>query len=136
MAQDLLYDKDKLLEELSKSGTNLENFKPPESNQEVDELHELFGQVVGLQTETEPAKPKERAPRMTHQQLTAMKVVAKKVEDPRVSFMQLFSQSLIQIGCAVKSWFTSNNSARVACQDKGHVCLHCGVNVPYHPPQK
>ncbi len=110
MAHDLLYssDKQRLLEELAEAASDADHHQRDRlmSSQNVDELHELFGKVVGLpaEEEYEPAAP-EKGPRMTHQQLNSMKHVSLKVTDPTISMRQNTLKALHHIWCIIKGWF-------------------------------
>jgi hypothetical protein len=118
MSKDLLYSSDahRLLKELevTASSTRLPALKNPEH---VEELHDLFGQVVGLPKDAVVAvKPK--SPRMTNNELKAMKVVTNKVETPRFTMLPVL-QVAAKFFAQVQDMFkTSKNKGAVACQQK------------------
>lgn len=134
MANELIYsaDKERLLKELKSASISSTRLPALESAEHVEALHDLFGQVVGLPKETEPeVKPK--SPRMTNTELKAMKVVSSKVQDPKVSIAQRFSQTIIQGWCAIQSLFsfTPRKTNALTCVQSGHECAHCGTKIPY-----
>lgn len=134
MANELIYsaDKQRLLEELKSASVSSTRLPALENPEHVEALHDLFGQVVGLPKDAEPeVKPK--SPRMTHNELKAMKVVSSKVQDPKVNVIQRVSQSLIQGWCAVQSLFsfTPRKTNALTCVQNGHECSHCGTKIPY-----
>ena len=134
MANELIYsaDKERLLKELKSASISSTRLPALENPEHVEALHDLFGQVVGLPKEAEVAvKPK--SPRMTHNELKAMKVVASKVQDPKINIAQRFSQTLIQTWCSIQSLFafTPRKTNALTCVQNGHECSHCGTKIPY-----
>lgn len=119
MSQEILYSSDakRLLQELetvTASSTNL----PVVKNSEHDEaLHDLFGQVVGLPKDAEvPVKPK--SPRMTNNELKAMKVATNKVESKRSSKASAL-QVIVRFYAQIQDVFKARKTkGAVACQQK------------------
>jgi len=132
MAHELLYsgDKQRLLEELATASTSSTRLPALESPEHVEALHELFSEVVGLPKEEEVA-PKPKSPRMTHNELKAMKVVSSKVQETKTPLMQRISQAVIRFGCNVQSLFVAPKANATTCKQSGHVCAHCGTKIGY-----
>ncbi|MDZ4836357.1 MAG: hypothetical protein SGJ27_21460 [Candidatus Melainabacteria bacterium] len=111
MSQELLYssDKGRLLKELEVATTTANRLPALPNPEHVEALHDLFGQVVGLKEEAPPVvKPK--SPRMTNNQLKAMKVASTKVETSKDGLMQPVFQIFIKIGDAFKNVFCSSKT--------------------------
>lgn len=139
MAHELIYseDKQRLLEELKSASISSTRLPALEDPDHVEALHDLFGQVVGLPKAKEEA-PKPKSPRMTHNELKAMKVVSSKVQDPKVTVTQKVSQALIQFTCGLRSLFsfTPRRTNALTCKQSGHQCSQCGTHIPYDETRK
>ncbi len=132
MAQDILYSSDatRLLQDLesaSVSSTRLPAIKDPEH---LEALHDLFGQAVGISKESEvPAKP--RSPRMTSNELKAMKVASSKVATPNVTMLQAALQFAIRTAFEFKAMFAPRVKTVINCKEAGHYCAHCEKSLPF-----
>ena len=128
-------DKYRLLSNLStqmkenSDGTNVD------ASVEVDKLQELFDKSVGLEKESQTYMPPEPGPKMTHQELKAMKQTTTNMNAHKVQLFRKVSLVLIRIGFLVKSWFQFKEDPRKVCQQQGHECSHCGLIVPYQQKQ-
>lgn len=119
MTQEILYSSDarRLLQELETAtitSTNLPALKHPEQ----DALDDLYGQAVGLSKETEaPVKPK--SPRMTNNELKAMKVATIKVDEnprfPRFPILEAIVRFSAQVLDVIKA---RKSKGAVTCQKK------------------
>ena len=130
-----LKDKYRLLSNLSnqmKENCDGNNLDP---SVEVDKLQELFDKSVGLEKEEAPYVPPKPGPKMTHQELKAMKHTTTNMNAHKVQLFRKVSLVLIRIGFLVKSWFQFKEDPRKVCQQQGHECSHCGLNVPYQHEQ-
>ncbi len=117
-------DKERLLQELevlTTTGTRVPIVQPDAEC--VDALHDLFGQVVGLPKEEDlvPPPPKVKGPKMTHQQLAAMKGVtaSAKVKTPGSGGLMPLFQVVIKSWCAVTGFFADRKTKGAeACAKK------------------
>lgn len=132
MANELLYeaDKQRLLKELETATITSTRLPALENSEHTEALHDLFGQVVGLPKESQ-APPKPKSPRMTNTELKAMKTVSAKVEDPKVSFLQMGSQIMIRFWHATGAMFSFSKPDQTQCRSKGHHCSHCGTTIAF-----
>lgn len=113
MSQESLYsseDKTRLLQELEKATSTGNRIPALQNSQHADELHELFGQVVGLPKEEPVAEvPKEAIVKMTHGDLRALKGASNKVKVSGGSGPSLM-QSIVMFICSIKDAFTATTS--------------------------
>jgi hypothetical protein len=122
MSHDPLYtseDKTRLLQELE-SVTSTANRLPALPNPaHVEELHELFGKVVGLKKEEIVEAPVQTpVVRMTHTQLKAMRGVSAKAKGPSGTGPS-FSQTMIMFVCSIKDFFkATKNRGALTCAKK------------------
>lgn len=127
-------DKYRLLSNLS---TQLKE-NPDETSQsiELDKLQQLYDKSVGLVKEQPKNVPPKPEPRMTQQELKAMKQTTTNMSAQKVQLIRKVSLLLIRVGFQVKSWFQFKDDPRKVCQQQGHECNHCGLNVPYQHNKK
>lgn len=102
---------------------------------EVKALQELVEKTVGVNEEVKEAKPGP-SPKMTQQELKAMKSVSTRVQEPEVQLIQKISHALVKGWLAIKSWFVYKDAKRKVCQQIGHHCSHCGMTVPFQHEQE
>lgn len=125
MSKETLYsaaDKERLLQELEVLTTTGTRVPVIKDDEHVEALHDLFGQVVGISKEVEEAPvPKEKGPKMTHQQLAAMKGVtaSSKTKTPGAGGLKPIFQAAIQCWCAITGFFTDRKTKGAeACEKK------------------
>ncbi len=100
---------------------------------EAEALHQLFSAATGGASDQadEAGSQAKPSPRMTHQELLAMKESSSKVGEPRVQLLQSALHMLVKGGLTVKGWFVLRDPRRKVCQQIGHECSHCGMRVSY-----
>lgn len=120
MSQEILYSSDakRLLQELETITSSSTNLPVVKTSEHDEALHELFGQVVGLPKEAEaPVKPK--SPRMTNNELKAMKVATNKVESKRGGSKIQVLQAIARFFAQIEDVFKARKSkGAAACQQK------------------
>ncbi len=107
MTQETSYtsETDRLLNELVKptaSSTRL----PALNDSEQEALQKLLEQAVAHPKDSEDCKEKPRSPRMTHQDLKAMKSVTQQVDNPKTTVLRKCSQFFFVFSAFLKGAFS------------------------------
>lgn len=124
-----------VLGELNSSLKSPDRKVPTSTHQEIEALNQLVEKAKGVPPESENQSNGQN-PRMTKQELKAMKSVSGQIQEPKVKFIQKFSHILVKAWLTVKSWFVYKDAKRKVCQQIGHECANCGMTVPFqHEPE-